>query len=278
MGEHAARGPELTKTILDQTHPLSEFSCEDRLRAVLFHMRARAGADENTFRRTSTVDLGIPEPVVSAVVHGDIHALRAATKDHGRWPILASLFAYGGGLAADYGSLAAALAEYEEIMMPVADRRLLPVSRTMLERRGYAHSAESFLEDPTEAATDPRQARTHLELIEALECLRIRAGNPSLREIADRSAHIPKGVDPTKHEHRSYNTINKVLKAEAGGPPLIPVLAFVRGCGVTDPEQLAAWEAVCTRIAIAKRKAPASRKAGDQQGWRAPSGPNPSMA
>jgi hypothetical protein len=277
VGEHAARGPELTKTILDQTHPLSEFSCEDRLRAILFHLRAQAGADENTFRRTSTVDLGIPEPVVSAVVHGDIHALRTATQDHG-WPMLASLFAYGGGLAADYGSLAAALTEYEEIMMRPADRRLLPVSRTMLERRGYAHSAESFLEDPTEAATDPRQVRTHQELIEALECLRIRAGNPSLREIADRSAHIPEGVDPTKHEHRSYNTINKVLKAEAGGPQLIPVLAFVRGCGVTDPGQLAAWEAACTRIAIAKRKASAPPDAEGQEGWRAPSGPNPSMA
>ncbi|MBB6122187.1 hypothetical protein [Nocardiopsis algeriensis] len=273
MGEHAARGLELTRTILDQTHPLSEFSPEDRLRALLFHLRARAGIDESTFRRTSTIDLGIPEPVVTAVVHGDIHALRAASQEHG-WPTLASLLAYGGGLAADYSSLAAALAEYEEVMMRPRDRRLLPVSRTMLERRGYQHSAQTFLVDPTKAATDPRLVTTHAELVEALKCLRIRAGNPSLRTIADRSVHIPEGVDPAKHEPRSYNTINKVLRVEASGPQMIPVLAFVRGCGVTDATELAAWEKACSHIAIAKRRAPlAPRDRGSTS-----SGPNPSAA
>ncbi|MCY9787930.1 hypothetical protein KIK06_29040 [Nocardiopsis sp. EMB25] len=286
MGEHAAHGSKLTSQILDQTYPLSRYSPEDRLQALIFYLRARVGADEVTFRRTCTVDLGIPEPVITALLHGDIHAAHAALADlaqerddHG-WPLLASVLAYRGGLNADYGALAAALAEFEEIAMDPAARRLLPVSRTMLQRRGYQASAETFLADPMEAAVDPRLVHTHEELVEALECLRIRAGNPSLREIAARSATVPEGVDPTKHEHRSYNTLNKVLKVEESGPQMIPVLAFVRGCGVLEPEELVAWERVCARIRIAKRqdRLPPPRGSDQQEGWRAPSGPNPSLA
>jgi hypothetical protein len=271
VGEHAAHDRErTTHQLLDQHFPLSRYSAEDRLQVLLFHLRARAGAEDATFRRTCTEILGTPEPVISAILHGDIPALYTALKEGGGWPVLASLLAYGDGLAADYGALVAAQAEYEELDMDPTQRRRLPMSRSMLETRGYQHSAETFLDDLAAAATDPRRLVTHEELIEALKCLRIRAGDPSLRDIADRSLYLPEGVDPTKHQHRSYNTLNKVLKVDATGPQLVPVLAFVRGCGVVDPEELLAWERACVRIAIAKRKA-------SQEG-RSPTGPNPSLA
>ncbi|WP_116247705.1 hypothetical protein [Nocardiopsis sp. FIRDI 009] len=283
MGEHAARGIKLTIEILDQTYPLSRFSSEDRFQALVFHLRARSGADEATFRQVCTDVLGIPEPVTTALVHGDIHALRTVLKDLDRdddgWPLIASLLAYGDGLNADYGTLAAALAEFEEIVMPPGQRHRLALSRTMLEQRGYQHSDETFL-DPTEAATDPRRAVTHEDLVEALVCLHIRAGEPSLRDIAHRSLTIPEGVDPTKHQARSYNTISKVLKVEDRGPQMVAVLAFVRGCGVLDPKELKAWEDACYRIRRRKRqrKLPPPREADTEEGWRAPSGPNPSLA
>jgi hypothetical protein len=267
--------------LLDQILPLSRFSPEDRLRGLVLYLRARAGANETTFRRATT-DLGIPGPVATALLHGDIPAARDALKglahDLGApWPVIASWLGYGGGLAAEYAAMVAFHNEWEEIDTYPAARRPLPVSRTMLAQRGYQSTLESFRADPTEAATDPRGVTTPAELIEALECLRIRAGNPSLRDIAERSETVPEGADPTKHIPRSYNTVHKVLKGGSRAPHLVSVLAFARGCGVLDLEELAAWEAACTRIAIVSRRPPEPRAPGEE-GWRAPSGPNPSMA
>lgn len=271
MGEGSARDDERASThrLLDQYFPLSRYSAEDRLQALLFHLRARLGTEEDTFRRTCTEILGTPEPVVDALVTGNIPALYRALDQTGGWPVFASVLGYTDGLDADYGAFKAALAEYEELDMNPDQRRLLPLSSAMMRERGYQSSGETFMSNLAQAATDPRRASTHEELIEALECLRIRAGNPSLRDIAEASESVPEGADPAKHQPRSYNTLGKVLNYEEGGPHLVSLLAFVRGCGVTDLAELRAWERACVNIAIARRQ---------QEQGRSPTGPNPSMA
>lgn len=279
MGEHAAHdGPELTAQILDQVYPLGHYSPEERLQALLFHLHMGVGQDEAAFRRTCTVDLGIPEPVTHALLHGDTHALQAALADvaeEDRWPMLASVLAYSRALNADYGVLAAAHGEFEELQMPKVHRRKLPISRAMLDRRGYQSSAETFLENPVKAAADPRLVSTAEELLQALKCLRVQAGEPTLREIALRSEDIPEGADTTKHIPRSYNTIHKVTKDTDKLPPLQNVLAFARGCGLLDLGELKAWEEAWGRVRMGPSVPPPRPR---EPGWRSPTGPNPSMA
>ncbi|MFE6309328.1 hypothetical protein [Nocardiopsis sp. NPDC057823] len=279
MGEHAAHGNELTAEILDQIYPLAQYSPEERLKALLCHLILSNARNEAMIRRTFTEVLGIPEPVTTALLHGDIHALQTAlaeSKHEDRWPLLASALAYGDGLNAAYGVLAAIHAEFEELQMPPTQRRKLPISRAMLDRRGYQSSSETFLENPAKAATDPRLASSAEELLQTLKCLRVQAGEPTVREIAQRSEDVPEGADATKHLSRSYNTIHKVLKDTDKLPSLVSVLAFVRGCGVLDLDELNAWEQAWVRIAMGKHS-PAPPRPGEQ-GWRSPTGPNPSLA
>ena len=262
----------LTHRLLDQLFPLDRFSAEDRLRIILFHLRASAGADDGSFHDTATRVLGTPEPVVAAALQGDIPALVEALQHAGGWDTLASLLGYGQGLNADYGSLRAASSEYEDLALGTDQRRLLPLSHAMLQQRGYQHALETFQRELSEAAVNPRLATTPEELIEALKCLHLQAHRPSLREMAKRSEHVPEGMDPHKHQPRSHNTINKVLHDRSRLPRTVAVLAFVRGCRVTDPDELRAWEEACERIAITVRKARRTHRG------RSSTGPNPSMA
>lgn len=270
MGDGTARDDErTTHPLLDRYFPLSSTSVEDRVKAVLFHLMKSLGLEDEAFRRLCTEDLGTPEPVIDALVSGDIPALYKELARSGGWPVFASLLAYSDGLNADYATLRALQAEYEELDMDPRQRWLLPLSRSMMRERGYQPSGESFMDALTEAACDPRKVSNYEELIEALECLRISAGSLSLRDIAKNSQSVPKGADTNKHQVRSYNTINKVLTQVEGGPPLQATLAFVRGCGVQDLEELKAWEKACVRISIEIYK----RGRG-----RSSTGPNPSMA
>ena len=94
--------------------PLDRFSPEDRLNTLIFYLRTHHKADAATLWDHASL-LGIPPGVVETFLNGDIHTLHAELQQAGGWPILASLLAYGGGLAADLDVLATAQAEYEEI-------------------------------------------------------------------------------------------------------------------------------------------------------------------
>lgn len=276
MGDYADYGPTPTDDILDQTYPLPEYSPEDRLQALIFHLRVRVSAVEPDLRRGAAL-LGTPTAVLEALLAGDMHTMRAElVKESDGWGVLSSLLAYGGGLAADYEVLAAALREYEEIAMDPLQRRRLPISSGMLERRGYQHSDEAAASGLTAAATDPRRMGTQQELLEALECLHIRAGRPSMRAMEAKASAVPKGADPEKHIARSHNTLNKVLKASDELPRLVSFLAFVRGCGIADLDELAAWEDAYLRIEMRKHRVRGRAVPEQNRGegiWNAPTGP-----
>ncbi|MBB6001336.1 hypothetical protein HNR25_005167 [Streptomonospora salina] len=275
MGEHTDDGPTPISDIFDQTYPLPEYSPEDRLKALIFYLRARAGAVEPELRRSAAL-LGTPTAVLEALLAGDMHTMRAELANEADgWGVLSSLLAYGGGLGAEYEVLAVALREFEEIAMDPLQRRRLPISTGMLERRGYQHSGEVATSGIT-AATDPRRAGTRQELLEALHCLHFRAGHPSMRAMETKASAIPEGADTDKHIPRSHNTLGKVHKSRERLPFLASFLAFVRGCGVAELAELAAWEDAYMRIEMPKQRA-RGRAIPDQSkgegGWNSPTGP-----
>ncbi|RNL80720.1 hypothetical protein [Halostreptopolyspora alba] len=276
MEYYAEYGSTPIADILDQTYPLPEYSSEDRFQALIFHLRARVSAVEPELRRSAAL-LGTPTAVLEALLAGDVHTMRAElAKESDGWGVLSSLLAYGGCLAADYEVLAAALREYEEIAMDPLQRRRLPISSGMLERRGYQHSDEASASGLTAAATDPRRVGTQQELLEALDCLHIRAGRPSMRTMEATASAIPEGANPKKHITRSHNTLSKVLKARDELPRPASFLAFVRGCGIADLDELAAWEEAYLRIEMRKHRA-RGRAVPDQNRkeviWNQPTGP-----
>ncbi|GAA3985092.1 hypothetical protein FOF52_06160 [Thermobifida alba] len=255
MADHAHDRSGELRAVLDAMYSLAEYSAEDRLRALLFGLRAGIAASTTQLWQAAR-ELGAPATVAQAFVDSDIPGLHAALVQAGHgWPMLASLLAYG--LDADVEVLAAAQLEYEEIALDSSQRNLLPITPVALSRRGYRLADAATVADPSRH-TDPRHISTEEELLQALRCLRASAGNPTWRDMGKRSAVIPAGADRSKHQSRSYNTLRMlVTDPKPSRVKLEVVLAFVRGCGVTDPAVLQAWEDAYRRIAVARQAAAA---------------------
>lgn len=163
--------------------------------------------------------------------------------------------------------------------METSQRHLLPLTDAVLHRRGY-RSADAT--EPVLDTTNPHAVGTREELLQALRCLRISQGNPSLRTMSQQSETIPEGLDERKHRARSYNTLRWLVHPTTPSETtLVNVLAFVRGCGITDPDLLRAWEEAYLRVAVAETAAPPRPSAalppiavtGPQFSHRPPTGP-----
>src|SRR5690606_4173370 len=190
MADHAHDRSGELRAVLDAMYSLAEYSAEDRLRALLFGLRAGIAASTTQLWQAAR-ELGAPATVAQAFVDSDIPGLHAALVQAGHgWPMLASLLAYG--LDADVEVLAAAQLEYEEIALDSSQRNLLPITPVALSRRGYRLADAATVADPSRH-TDPRHISTEEELLQALRCLRASAGNPTWRDMGKRSAVIPAG-------------------------------------------------------------------------------------
>jgi transcriptional regulator with XRE-family HTH domain len=88
---------------------------------------------------------------------------------------------------------------------------------------------------------DPSAVGTAAELSAALQEFRVRAGNPSDREIAKRAAN-----------GTTAGTINFTMGTGNGLPGLNAVRAVIKGCGGSEKE-LAAWEKAWLRVRSAAR-------------------------
>ena len=277
MGNHS--WPERpSQAILDQQMPLDRFSPEDRLNTLIFYLRTHRKADAATLWDHASL-LGIPPGVVETFLNGDIHTLHAELQQAGGWPILASLLAYGGGLAADLDVLATAQAEYEEISLG-EERRRMSITLKGLHQRGYRVGRRPRI--PVEKVTDPKRVNTFPELVNALTLLRSSRGDIPYRDMAARSQERHPGWDPDEHEPRSHTGLRNVVR-EGATPKLPAVLAFVRGCGITDPQVGRSWAAAHARAAVHlelmhSRHPPRLEDTVEDWASRSPSGPNPSMA
>lgn len=260
--------------MLDQQMPPDRYSPEDRLNALLFHLRARIRADQAALRKHARL-LGTPQGAIEALIRGDMHTLYAELDGEGGWPVLASLVAFGGGLDAGLDVLAAVKSEYEVIALG-EQRPHLPTTAEELHRRGYRVRRRS--RTPVEEVTDPKQVNTFPQLVQALRLLRSSRGDPPYREMAARSVHRLPGWNPELHEPRSHSGMQNAVKEDAR-PRLAAVLAFVRGCGVTDPQVGRAWEAAHARAAVHEelkhlpRYPPRLRDTVEEWAARTPTGP-----
>ena len=258
--------------------PLDRFSPEDRLNTLILHLRAHCKADTATLWDHARL-LGTPPGVVEAILNGDMHTLHAELQQAGGWPILASLLAYGDGLAADLDVLSTAQTEYEEISLG-EERPRMSITSEKLYQRGYRVGRRP--RTPVEKVTDPKGVNTFPELVNALTLLRSSRGETPYRDMAARSQERPPGWDPAEHESRSHTGLQNVIR-EGATPKLPAVLAFVRGCGITDPQVGRSWAAAHARAAVhleltRSRRPPRLEDTVEDWASRSPSGPNPSMA
>ncbi|MFC9941363.1 hypothetical protein [Nocardiopsis alba] len=274
--------------MLDQQMPLSDYSPEDRLNALILALRARSRADPATLWAQARL-LGTPPDAMEALMNGDmrnLHAALAASAPPGAtdagWSMLASLLAYGDGFNADLDELATAQAEYEEIALG-EKRPRLSTTASSLNDRGYRFGVRRP-QTPVAEVTDPGRVNTYPELVQALLFLRTCRGTPSYREMAALSVrHLSEWDAFGAHQSRSHTGMQRVTKSKKPRAPA--VLAFVRGCGVTSPQAGRAWADACARAAVhdelerMPRRPP--RLEDTWQAWiERPSttGPNPSMA
>lgn len=266
------------RALLDQQMPLGRCSAEDRLNTLILLLRDRSATTPADLRDHGRL-LGTPPGAIEAILNGDMHTLNTVLCDSGGWPMLASLLAYGPGLGADLDTLALAQAEYEEIAL--GDERVRPALAPVdLHRRGYRAARRT--RTPVEEVTDPKQVNTFSELVQALTILRAARGDPPFRDMASRSEKPLPGWNPDEHESRSHTGMRAVIK-EGAAPRLTAVLAFVRGCGITDPQMGRAWAAAHARAAVheeltrSRKPPPSLEDTVEEWASRSPTGPNPSL-
>ena len=246
---------------------------------MIFYLRSLSKTDTATLWEHARL-LGTPPGVVKAILNGEMHTLHAELEQSGGWPTLVSLLAYGGGLDADLDVLAVAQDEYEEVAL--GEQRLrMSVTTNDLYRRGYRVRQQTHIS--VEELTDPKNINTFPELVRALKLLRLSQGKKAYRKMAKKSHKLLPGWDPAEHESRSHTGLRHVIRADAT-PKLPAVLAFIRGCGITNPRVGREWAAAHARatvhLELTRSRPPTHPKNTVDEDWssRSPSGPNPSMA
>lgn len=247
MGRHSRGDPRSVSHIIDEIYASS--SGKVRLRVFLCILRAASAIDADALSARLS-ELGIPPTLAQAIVSADTNSLHALLPDSKcGWPSLSMILETCFDISTT--DLEFARREYERICEsdPEELMNTLPglgppeesTSRPTSPQDSHARRGKSNL--------DPRRIRNEHELIQALIELRKWAHNPSLREMARRSEETTAGLDPNVHQSRCYNTLRKLVQEDAPEQiNVINVLAFVRGCGVVDHEELECWRDACRRI------------------------------
>lgn len=132
------------------------------------------------------------------------------------WEVTRAIVEACGGDAADWHERWA-MAQQQDIV----------VRRPRLDPRFSAREILHVVAGPPPVPDD--RVTTVEEFIETLHRVRTWAGRPTYREIAYRGLLSP-------------STVCDLLKNKTGRlPSLFPVLEFLKGCGVSDPEVFAEW-------------------------------------
>ncbi|MFE6309327.1 hypothetical protein [Nocardiopsis sp. NPDC057823] len=251
------------KALLEQHFPAQVYSPEDRLNALIFHLRAQGPLRLRW--RASVARERVSTMLMSEVLSGRMGALRDLPKeDHDKGRATLKLLVLSGThphgprrtellrvLNAAYGALRGSRTSGG----PGKGRPLpTPIGVPELRERGYQVLTYRLDVSPRQLA-DPAQAASFPELLQALQALRLVWGSPPWRVMARRSVSVPQGWDRDLHCPRSHSAMYRTVLP--GAEPSLPaVLAFVRGCGVTSPVQMQAWQRAHARAALAAKVNP----------------------